>query len=182
MSHATTQSPAGAGTSNPPNAATEYKWAQILQANTYDSDNNDSNGQQVKTDDTTGSTTITVYLQHGEKVTISGIPYGASYTVTELPGNYKPSLVIDGDDEATNSGGSVTDNSLTEDTILTFTNTRDGMIPTEIRTRPLIAGIILLAIALPVLFGAGVPRGRVALEKVPVEAHRGRSRKRQSRR
>lgn len=146
-----------------------------------------------------GKATIYVYLQHDQSVTILDLPFGAKYIVTEVNEDYRSSTAIDGDDktgEARNpaTGGidvsqqnpiglgkgknSVTDSFLQTATEITFTNTKDGVVPTEIRTRPLLAGLILMAIALPVLFGARGRRMKEALEEVPRETRYGRSRKR----
>lgn len=99
-----------------------------------------------------GKATIYVYLQNGESATIRDLPFGAKYTVTEVQEDYKSitSINDEGDkktgevrqNDSTISNGTdillginrnpVTDTFFQKDTTLTFTNTRDGVVPTEI--------------------------------------------------
>ncbi len=109
-------------------------------------------GQHIRTN-ADGSVTFTIYLQHGETATLSGIPWGSSYTVTELCEGYHASAALTGDtytgelrqEDGSMSSGTeltaatvrttsitVTDSCLQEDTTVMFTNTRSSVIPTEI--------------------------------------------------
>lgn len=69
------------------------------------------------------------YIKNGQSVLLTGIPDGMGYEVTETQENYTPSVKVKGDEDNTPAGNTVTDTSLTEDTTLTFTNTRNGVIP-----------------------------------------------------
>ena len=50
-------------------------------------------GQQILFD-SNGVARITFYLQHGNSVTLKGLPYGVSYTVTEEAEDYRPETEI----------------------------------------------------------------------------------------
>ena len=80
-------------------------------------------------------------LSHGENIVLSEIPIGTAYEITEVDGASNGYTV-----ESTNSSGT-----LTEDTNVSFTNTRNGTIPTSTHTNILIS-IGLFAIALAGLF------------------------------
>lgn len=80
-------------------------------------------------------------LSHGENIVLSEIPIGTTYEITEVDGASNGYTV-----ESTNSSGT-----LTEDTNVSFTNTRNGTVPTAAHTNILIS-IGLFAIALAGLF------------------------------
>ena len=80
-------------------------------------------------------------LSHGENIVLSEIPIGTAYEITEVDGASNGYTV-----ESTNSSGT-----LTEDTNVSFTNTRNGTTPTSAHTNILIS-IGLFAIALAGLF------------------------------
>ena len=80
-------------------------------------------------------------LSHGENIVLSEIPIGTAYEITEVDGASNGYTV-----ESTNSSGT-----LTEDTNVSFTNTRNGTIPTSAHTNILIS-IGVFAIALAGLF------------------------------
>lgn len=80
-------------------------------------------------------------LSHGENIVLSEIPIGTAYKITEVDGASNGYTV-----ESTNSSGT-----LTEDTNVSFTNTRNGTIPTSAHTNILIS-IGVFAIALAGLF------------------------------
>ena len=80
-------------------------------------------------------------LSHGENIVLSEIPIGTAYEITEVDGASNGYTV-----ESTNSSGT-----LTEDTNVSFTNTRNGTVPTSAHTNILIS-IGLFAIALAGLF------------------------------
>ena len=127
--------------------------------------------------DKDGKATATFYLQHGNSVRILDLPYGASYTVTEIPEDYKPSLAITGDlhtgDDAATTGtaisisvedgkASATDSFLTENTTLTFTNIRDGTVPTGLAPdqRGAAAMVVFGVSGLTLMLAAGLLRRR----------------------
>lgn len=127
--------------------ATAYEAADMATANRKDDDAL-AEGQQISVDGE-GKAQFDVYLQHGQSILIKGIPYGASYTVTEVPEDYQPSLVFAGDDctndSATEPGNTIVigtyegnpgaeDSFLKLTTTLTFKNTRSGAIPTGVRS------------------------------------------------
>ena len=80
-------------------------------------------------------------LSHGENIVLSEIPIGTTYEITEVDGASNGYTV-----ESTNSSGT-----LTEDTNVSFTNTRNGTVPTAAHTNILIS-IGVFAIALAGLF------------------------------
>ena len=80
-------------------------------------------------------------LSHGENIVLSEIPIGTTYEITEVDGASSGYTV-----ESTNSSGT-----LTEDKNVSFTNTRNGTVPTAAHTNILIS-IGLFAIALAGLF------------------------------
>lgn len=80
-------------------------------------------------------------LSHGENIVLSKIQIGTAYEITEVDGASNGYTV-----ESTNSSGT-----LTEDTNVSFTNTRNGTIPTSAHTNILIS-IGLFATALAGLF------------------------------
>lgn len=69
------------------------------------------------------------YIKNGQSVLLTGIPAGMGYEVTEAQEDYSPSFKVTGDTECTNADSKVTDRSLTDDTTLSFLNTRNGIIP-----------------------------------------------------
>ncbi len=69
------------------------------------------------------------YIKNGQSVLLTGIPAGMGYEVTEAQEDYSPSVKVTGDTECTNADSKVTDRSLTDDTTLSFLNTRNGIIP-----------------------------------------------------
>lgn len=94
-----------------------------------------------------------IYLQHGDAVEIYGIPVGSAYTITETSENYKPSwtIVRDADTSTNIASGSdeiakETGNTIfTDNTTVTFTNEKSGVIPTGIIASVaglLVAGVI----------------------------------------
>lgn len=69
------------------------------------------------------------FLKDGQLVMLTGIPDGMGYEVTEVPEDYTPSVQVTGDSECTPADSKVTDSSLSQDTTLSFVNTRNGIIP-----------------------------------------------------
>lgn len=112
-----------------------------------------------------------LYLQHGQIFTVKDLPCGLSYTVTEIPEDYRPGVSVTGDERSddaarlndpslTGAGSSIltgtpvgfnqslaTDTCLIEDTMLTFFNTRDGVIPTGVSDFTMAPALILLLLA-----------------------------------
>lgn len=89
----------------------------------------DTNGKRGTITFTEGTATETVTLRNGENFTILGLPWGATYTVTETqkPG-YTPSITVKGDTTAKRDGATVTGtiqhNASEADAVtLTYTNT-----------------------------------------------------------
>ena len=139
----------------------------------YETQVNPSMGASDGTDATTGRYIVTgsdgtltrdFYLQHGQSITIQGLPLNAHYTVAEIAEDYSPSAVITGDTISGKTGSTavamtesagtstttatVTDSDLTADTTIAFTNTRKGTIPTGVITSVLPgAAIAVLGIA-----------------------------------
>ena len=122
------------------------------------------------TADADGKITASFYLQHGQSVTIQKLPYGVGYTVSETEEDYRPNLEIDGDtktgdidaaagaDITTGEGINIAkDNYLTDDTTLTFTNSRIGIVPTGVDTSvdgrlPMIIALLAGSLLLSVLY------------------------------
>lgn len=85
---------------------------------------------------------VTVYLKHGQKVTIKDLPEGVSYTITESgvssgtnTDGYRVSATVANDTEGVSNqaatDGTVSDPSLGKDgAVVTFTNTKDTVTPT----------------------------------------------------
>ena len=122
----------------------------------------------VITSDVTQPTVLTVgdggtvsqvfYLQDGQSIVIRGLGKGVTYTVTENEEDYTPSVILNGDDDATN-----VDNSshgtfgktgrVDADITAAFTNTRQGVIPTGVllTVAPFAIGLLLFG-ALAIFF------------------------------
>lgn len=98
-----------------------------------------------------GATTATFYLQHGQSITINGLPDGATYTVTETKEDYTATASITGDPDAafTANNAQCADSTtgITADTTLAFTNNRAGIIPTGIIVTFLPYAIAFLVVA-----------------------------------
>jgi len=117
------------------------------------SDSNKANGEYTFT------------LQHGESLTISGLPDGGQYTVAEkdvtggkTTDGYTVTIIVSGEDDdgtVTAASGAVTDTALTGAATLAFTNTLNAVVPTGISNKlaPVLAGLgvaaLLLAALLP---------------------------------
>ena len=98
---------------------------------------------------------FTFYLQHGQSIEIMGLAKGTKYTVTEAPEDYTPSAVITGDTmtgdgtaDGTPAAITLTENAMSDDyiqddTVIDFTNNRQGVIPTGILST--LAGSLCLA-------------------------------------
>lgn len=77
-----------------------------------------------------------VYLKAGQKLIIEDLPTGIGYQITETEEDYTPTIAVDnGDNEgftADNDAATATDTSLTENTVIKFTNNKGGAIPTGV--------------------------------------------------
>jgi hypothetical protein len=112
------------------NAATSYETAAMTNAASV-------TGAQLEAG-------VDFYLQHGQEVTIQGLPAGVTYTVTEAEEEYTPSLAVSGA-TATVTNNKTGTGSLTNDVTAEFTNTRNGVIPTGVllTIAPFAVGILL---------------------------------------
>lgn len=87
-----------------------------------------------------GTGTATVYLKHGQKITIEDLPKGAKYTITETSATgYTTAIELDGDGSAdvTSTPGDLkveekSEDGMSGDTDVTYINTRNGVIPTGV--------------------------------------------------
>lgn len=124
-----------------PNAATTCITADVTQpAKLYMT----TDGTSAMSETNTGVTTkeFTFYLQHGQSIEIKGLAEGTKYTVTEAPEDYSPSAAITGDTltgDGTGDGtlialadNAMSDDYIKDDTVIDFTNNRQGVIPTGI--------------------------------------------------
>ncbi|MBR3041570.1 MAG: hypothetical protein IKH94_02725 [Eubacterium sp.] len=117
-----------------------------LDANPVDNSANSYAASDMKTQNNitylTGTQLTTgyeVYLQHNDVVKISGLPIGCTYTITETQEEYTPSWKIVRDaaptveitSGATNVATDV-DPSFPENTTVSFTNEKTGVIPTGV--------------------------------------------------
>lgn len=105
--------------------------------------------------------TATFWMKHGETAVISGLPYGASYNITENDATCKDytgvTNAVVGDTEGIpedRNSYSVTDGKLTGNTTVTFTNTKETTVPTgiDLQTGAPIMGLLLAASMLLMLF------------------------------
>lgn len=69
------------------------------------------------------------YLKGGQSISLTGLPTGMGYVVTEVEEDYTPSVEVTGDEDCSKNENSVTDSALTQNTNLAFINERSGIIP-----------------------------------------------------
>ncbi len=172
---------AGADTAVPasPNAATKTDYAgkvnpaELIADTTKTIALNGYTAEAVTTGEapntvTTYKITAEYYLQHGQYITIQGLPKGASYSVTEDEEDYtkregitKNLSTLNWDGEAGNDAldDAVSDSIEDADIHTGYTNDRSGAIPTGILTT--VAG----SLGIVVLGIAGVAGGAVYLKK-----------------
>lgn len=118
------------------NMATVYTTEEMQEANAV-------NGTLTYAELTAGKT---FYLRHGQRLVIGNISEGLGYIVTEAEADgYTASCAVTGDTSGTASGNSASDDELTGDTALVFTNTREGVIPTGVVLRLLLPALLALA-------------------------------------
>ena len=113
------------------------------------------------------------YLQHGQYVTVKGVPENISYTVEETAEDYSPSKTVatgtgkDSDIDTTNSTASkVIDTKIEGDADVTFTNSRSGILPTGIiiSMAPAI-GFIAVSLAALFAFIVGAKKRKAELDE-----------------
>ena len=91
-----------------------------------------------------------VYLQNGSKIKLHGIPENCTYEIVEDNKDYKVSTSkkVGSEDAVTDTGNTVTDTMTEDNTIITYTNNKEGIIPTGVllsATPWIILGIVLIA-------------------------------------
>ena len=116
-----------------------------------------------------GTVSQVFYLQHGQKIAIRGLAEGTQYTITEEPEDYTPSAAISGDTktgDATGDGSDITltgnamsDDFIQKDTVIDFTNNRQGVIPTGVLST-LAGSLCIAAIGI-----AGIAGGTIYMKK-----------------
>ena len=155
-------------TSTTETSATIYTKAVMDAANNAD-DVDTIDGHQIKVG-TTGTVTKYYYLRDGQYVTISGLPQGATYTLTEAAEDYTsaehtatiavPAVGTEGDPgyvAAKTYNDDVSGTIGANDIYTGFTNTKIGLLPTGILLSvagPAVIGIIAL-LGIAVLFIRG---------------------------
>ncbi|MBR6107073.1 MAG: hypothetical protein IKQ39_03605 [Oscillospiraceae bacterium] len=135
-----------------PNAATRTGYAQKTNPQQLEVDVEKTipnNGYKVESvtvgtgTDTSTTYTLTAeyYLQHGQYITVQGVPKGASYSLTEDAEDYTSAASITAADSFLNYdgregndalSGSMSDTIGDADIYMGFTNTRSGVIPTGV--------------------------------------------------
>ena len=112
-------------------------------------------------EDTTGSVTATYYLKHGQSIVIQGLTAGTKYEITET--NYSTDgYTTTNTDNATDGKTTTKKDMPAEDYTVTFTNHKEGTVPTGIllETAPyLILGAVVV-VGLVVLFATRRRRTR----------------------
>lgn len=146
---------AGAGTKlnvDTSNATTAAITADTNGATTVSGTNPSGNDAIICEAD--GSKTFDVFLQHGESIKITGLPDGASYTITEYPEDYTVASVnaTEDDTDGTANGAEFTD-TITGDTTVTYTNNKQGVVPTG----------VMVSVAGPAAAGAAIVGGVILL-------------------
>lgn len=102
-----------------------------------------------------GSTIIEMWLKHGDTATFSGLLYGTSYTISESASEYSVESKVTGDDNGcTADGATVSDTSLEESSVVSFTNTKTAVVPTgiDLQTGAPIMGLLMAAAMMLMLF------------------------------
>ena len=84
------------------------------------------NAASITTDEN-GHGTADIWLKHGDTVVIKNIPLSAKYSIAENPGEYVPSIMING-----KKADAVSERSAAPDVIV-FTNTNTAILPTGIK-------------------------------------------------
>ena len=90
-----------------------------------------------------------IYLQHGDTISIAGLPIGCKYTITEANEEYSVSTVTTRDAAPTTTVASGTSNvvkesNFTENTTVAYTNEKTGAIPTGVILS--VAGLLVVGV------------------------------------
>lgn len=116
--------------------------------------------------ETTGSVTATYYIKHNQSIVIQGLTSDTAYTITETDystDGYTTTFAIDSGSAVTSNATPSENNTMnSSDHTVTFTNTKNGTVPTGIllETAPyLILGAVVVA-GLVVLFATRRRRTR----------------------
>ena len=105
--------------------------AEKKQSYSFDYTNGSSSHDGTKnatsiTTDENGRGTADIWLKHNDTVVIKNIPLSAKYSIAEDPGEYVPSITINGE-----KADSVSERSAAPDVIV-FTNTNTAVLPTGV--------------------------------------------------
>lgn len=134
---------------------TECPVADTYTVNVTGTENNAEEAKLVVSD---GTGTATFKLKNGQGVIIQGLPVGTKYTVSEATSSYTATYAVieGGEVKLTNISGNeyANDAGITGDTTVTFTNTREGTVPTGILLTivPFAALMLLGAAGIVVIF------------------------------
>ena len=139
------------------NGATLDAYEGLTNPNSFETD---ATNQRYIVTDANATVTKDFYLQHGQSVTIKGLPVNSKYTIVEVAEDYDPSAEITGDTVSGKTGSNiiipaesagtssttltVTDTDMTADTSIAFTNERLGTIPTGVLTSVLPGMVIIM--------------------------------------
>lgn len=104
-----------------------------------------------------GTVTQDFWLKHGQSISILGIALNSGYTITEDKAaldadKYTVTATVEGDtksgdvDIAMDANYAVSDTGLTENATVTYTNTKDGTIPTGVMLT-IVPGVVIALIA-----------------------------------
>lgn len=73
-------------------------------------------------------TSATITMGDGDRLSVSGIPYGCTWTITETQaGGFRPSFTVNGGTVA--AGGQSTGTIAVGDTLVAYTNTQTYILP-----------------------------------------------------
>ena len=87
------------------------------------------------TTDAEGKVEASFWLQHGQMITIQGLPEGTSYKITEEAEDYRPEIeLIEGEEESALESAVAEDDAIEADTTAAYTNDKTGIIPTGFAT------------------------------------------------
>ena len=112
--------------------ATVYDGDVMARANSIETFDDEGESIYTKRSDVTLSQLIEgkdFYLKGGQSISLTGLPTGMGYVVTEVEEDYTPSVEVTGDEDCSKNENSVTDSALTQNTNLAFINERSGIIP-----------------------------------------------------
>lgn len=132
-----------------------YDLTEIVQQSIYN-----KNSKQPEHNPNSFSDTVSVWLKHGQSVTIKNLPYGSTFTVTEDPEYAKEYVttakVTKGDATVESKDGTiiVSDASMTASTEAEFTNEKEITPPTgiDLESDAPVMGMILAAGLLSLVF------------------------------